>query len=285
MTTDVDPPAAPPASSRLTLGRPVVGAIGLLAVAMALGVGDLVAALVAPPSSPFLAVGNQFIRLTPEPLKEFATSTFGVHDKQVLLASMAVVITVVAVLGGLLSRRTAAPGITLVVVLGLVGATCAAASPTFTLAYLVAPLIALLAGAATFAGLHRLAQHATAQSGPPREAEDRGGDTGARNPRRRLVLGLAAALAGAGVAGALGRVFASDRRRRGLPGCRRRAALTRRSTRGAATGRRLRHLGHPDLDHPERPSSTGSTPRCRSHRSPPRTSACASTAWSTARSP
>ena len=77
----------------------------------------------------------------------------------------------------------------------------------------------------------------------------------------------------------------SDRRRRGLPECRRRAALTRRSTRGAATGRRLRHLGHPDLDHPERPSSTGSTPRCRSHRSPPRTSACASTAWSTARSP
>jgi DMSO/TMAO reductase YedYZ molybdopterin-dependent catalytic subunit len=206
VTTDLDPPpGSTTASPEAGFARPVAGAVGLLAVAVALGVGDLVAALVAPPSSPVLAVGNQFIRLTPEPLKEFATSTFGVHDKQVLLASMAVVIAAVAVLGGLLSRRALAPGITLVVVLGLVGATCAAASPTFTPAYLVAPLVALVAGAATFAVLHHLARRAEA----PRATPVGGG--GPRDARRRLVLGLVAALAGAGVTGFLGRTFATAR--------------------------------------------------------------------------
>jgi DMSO/TMAO reductase YedYZ molybdopterin-dependent catalytic subunit len=204
VTTDLDPPpdaAAAPATTGLA--RWVAAAIGLLAVGVALGVGDLVAAFTAPASSPVLAVGNQFIRLTPEPLKEFATSTFGVHDKQVLLASMAVVIAVVAALGGLLSRKSPAPGMTLVVVLGLVGATCAAASPTFTPAYLVAPLVALVAGAATFAVLHRLGRRAAA----PDEVDEAGAAPG--DARRRLVLGLVAALAGAGVTGFLGRTFST----------------------------------------------------------------------------
>ena len=204
MTTDLDPPpdtAAPSAGTGLP--RAVAGAIGLLAVGVALGVGDLVAAFTGPPSSPVLAVGNQFIRLTPEPLKEFATSTFGVHDKQVLLAGMAVVIAVVAVLGGLLSRRTVVPGLALVVVLGLVGATCAVASPTATAAYLVAPLVALVAGAATFLVLHHLARRAAAAPAPDDAA------AAPRDARRRLVLGLGAALAGAGVTGFLGRTLAT----------------------------------------------------------------------------
>jgi DMSO/TMAO reductase YedYZ molybdopterin-dependent catalytic subunit len=204
VTTDLDPPpdtAAPSAGTGLP--RAFAGAIGLLAVGVALGVGDLVAAFTAPPSSPVLAVGNQFIRLTPEPLKEFATSTFGVHDKQVLLASMAVVIAVVAVVGGLLSRRTLVPGLALVVVLGLVGVTCAAASPTATAAYLVAPFVALVAGAATFLVLHHLARRAAASPAPDDAA------AAPRDARRRLLLGLGAALAGAGVTGFLGRSFAT----------------------------------------------------------------------------
>jgi DMSO/TMAO reductase YedYZ molybdopterin-dependent catalytic subunit len=202
MPTDTDPPVESPASPMTGVRPLVAAAIGLLAVGVALGVGDLVAAFTAPPSSPVLAVGNQVIRLTPEPLKEFATSTFGVHDKQVLLASMAVVIAVVAGLGGLLSRRGPAPGLTLVVVLGLVGATCASASPTSTAAYLLAPLVALVAGAATFAVLHHLARRAAA----PRDTDD---GAAPRDARRRLLLGLVAALAGAGVTGFLGRTVAT----------------------------------------------------------------------------
>jgi DMSO/TMAO reductase YedYZ molybdopterin-dependent catalytic subunit len=88
-------------------------------------------------------------------------------------------------------------------VLGLVGATCAAASPTFTAAYLVAPLAALVAGTATFAVLHHLARRADAPRDDDLDAP--------RDARRRLVLGLVAALAGAGVTGFLGRTFASAR--------------------------------------------------------------------------
>jgi DMSO/TMAO reductase YedYZ molybdopterin-dependent catalytic subunit len=198
MSTDTAPAAAP---GTRPLAASVAGAVGVLAVGVALGVGDLVAGLVAPPSSPFLAVGNQFIRLTPESLKEFATSTFGVHDKQVLLAGMAVVITAVAVVAGLLARRGPAPGLALVVALGLVGAGCAAVAPTFTVGYLLAPAAALVAGSTTFAVLHGLARHA-----------ERAGPTGANTDPlagRRLVLGVGIALVGAGVAGFVGRRLAA----------------------------------------------------------------------------
>ncbi|GAA4852566.1 molybdopterin-dependent oxidoreductase [Actinomycetospora corticicola] len=206
MSTDTDPPAGTTLSRRTTISSPVAAAIGVLAVGVALGLGDLVAALTAPPSSPFLAVGDQFIRLTPEALKEFATSTFGVHDKQVLLASMAVVIAAVAVIGGLLSRRSVLPGTVLVVVLGLVGLSTAVASPTFTAAYLIAPLVALVGGVATFVGLHRLALASGGATGAEPDVE-----AGyARNPRRRLALGLGAAFAGAAVTGLLGRVLAAS---------------------------------------------------------------------------
>ncbi|NMO88360.1 molybdopterin-dependent oxidoreductase [Actinomycetospora sp. TBRC 11914] len=183
----------------------------MLAVAAALGLGDLVAGLVAAPSSPYLAVGDQFIRLTPEALKEFATSTFGVHDKQVLLAGMAVVIAVVAVVAGLLSRRTPVPGLVVVAVLGIAGVAGAAASPTFGPAYLVAPLAALAAGIGSFALLHRLARaaapgssHADDEDGP--EEPEPSGTVG---PSRRLFLGAGAVLLGAGVTGLLGRVLAA----------------------------------------------------------------------------
>ncbi len=211
MTTDLDPPPdAPTASPEVGIGRPVAGAAGLLAVGVALGVGDLVAGLVAPPSSPVLVVGDQAIRLTPEWLKEFATSTFGVHDKQVLLAGMAVVIAVIAVLGGLLSRRSPAPGIALVVVLGLVGATCAAASPTFTPVALVASFAALVAGVATFVALHTLARRAATAAAPAPAVPAPGTvDPDPTRPRRRLVLGLLGALAGAGITAFVGRSLAA----------------------------------------------------------------------------
>jgi DMSO/TMAO reductase YedYZ molybdopterin-dependent catalytic subunit len=66
--------------------------------------------------------------------------------------------------------------------------------------FLAAPAVALVAGAATFAGLHRLARR-DATAGPDPE-----NDQGAR---RRLLLGLGAALAGAGVVGFFGRHLAA----------------------------------------------------------------------------
>jgi len=83
-------------------------------------VGQLVAALVSPASSPVLAVGNAVINYSPEPLTSSRKTHFGTNDKPILLSGMAVVITAVAAAGGL--RRVGSPdrGVT-VVVLGLAG--------------------------------------------------------------------------------------------------------------------------------------------------------------------
>ena len=118
VTTDLDPPADPPTDTSSTpttpaITRPAAGGVGLLAVGVALGVGDLVAGLVAPPSSPVLAVGDQAIRLTPEWLKETAIAWFGTYDKVALLGGMVVVILAVTVVAGLASRRDARPGLVL----------------------------------------------------------------------------------------------------------------------------------------------------------------------------
>jgi DMSO/TMAO reductase YedYZ molybdopterin-dependent catalytic subunit len=205
VTTDLDPPPERAAETPIAvLPRWVAAAVAVLAVALALAVGDLVAGLAAPSSSPVLAVGDQVIRLTPAWLKDFATSTFGVHDKQVLLAGMAVVIAVVAALGGLASRRSPFPALALVLVLGLVGVTCALAEPSATPTFLTAPLAALVAGAASFVVLHTLARRAAASTADPQAAP-----VATEDARRRLFLGMGVALVGAAVAGYVGRLLGS----------------------------------------------------------------------------
>lgn len=171
----------------------IAALIGLLSVAAALAVGHLVAGLTTPTASPFFAVGNGAIDLTPTPLKNFAVSTFGNDDKLVLLVSMAVVIGIVVVIGGLLSRRSARPGLVLITVLGVVGAVAVIARPTFTPLDVVASVASLVVGLAVFLLLHRLAAR-------PADADADGvADTGVS--RRGLLVGSAAVAVGAGLAG------------------------------------------------------------------------------------
>ncbi|MGH3574472.1 MAG: molybdopterin-dependent oxidoreductase, partial [Pseudonocardiaceae bacterium] len=88
---------------------PVAAFVGLLSVAAGLGVGHLVAGFVSPTASPFLAVGGTAIDFTPIGVKDFAVRTFGTYDKTVLLLGMAVVIGLVGVAAGLMSRRSRTP--------------------------------------------------------------------------------------------------------------------------------------------------------------------------------
>lgn len=122
--------------------------IGVLGVGAAIGVGQLVAALVSPGSSPVIAVGNAAINLSPEPLTEFAKVHFGTDDKAVLLTGMAVVIVAVAVGAGLLSRDRPKPGAVVVVVLGAVGFLAVLSAPVFSVLDVVAPLVSLVVGVA-----------------------------------------------------------------------------------------------------------------------------------------
>jgi DMSO/TMAO reductase YedYZ molybdopterin-dependent catalytic subunit len=111
---------------RAKLGRLGVGAsIGVLSAAVALGVGEVVAALVRPAASPVIAVGNRFIVLTPEPVKRWAIRSFGTNDKTVLLSGIYLVIAALAVVVGVLALRRLVYGLVGLAVFGAVGVYCA----------------------------------------------------------------------------------------------------------------------------------------------------------------
>ncbi|MGH3913058.1 MAG: molybdopterin-dependent oxidoreductase [Pseudonocardiaceae bacterium] len=188
------------------LPAPVAALVGLLSVAAALGVGHLMAGLVSPTASPFLAVGGTAIDLTPSGLKDFAVRTFGTYDKVVLLLSMGVVIGLFGVIAGLVSRRSRLPGLVLLTVLGVVGGVAVLSRPARDAADVVAPLAALIAGVVVFAVLHRLGR----PSAEPTSAESTSTSDRAATavPRRGLLVGSAAVAVGAGVAGAGGQLLA-----------------------------------------------------------------------------
>jgi DMSO/TMAO reductase YedYZ molybdopterin-dependent catalytic subunit len=170
-----------------------------LSVAAGLGVGHLVGGLVSPTASPFLAVGDTAIDLTPTWLKDFAVRTFGTYDKLVLLLGMAVVIALIGVVAGLLSRRSRTPGLILILLLGAVAVVAVMTRPNAGALDSLAPLAALLVSAATFAVLHGWGLSSAAQAA----------DTAAVGmSRRKLLAGSAAVAAGAGIAAAGGQLLA-----------------------------------------------------------------------------
>ncbi|TQM82349.1 DMSO/TMAO reductase YedYZ molybdopterin-dependent catalytic subunit [Saccharothrix saharensis] len=148
------------------MNRVTAALVGVLGVAAALAAGHLVAGLVGPSASPFLAVGNTAIDLAPRPLKDFAVRAFGTHDKLVLLLGMAAVLLGAAVAAGLLSRRSPLPGTVLAVVLGLLGAAAVLYRPDLGQLGILAPVAALVAGVAVFRWLHAKAAGAADPAGP-----------------------------------------------------------------------------------------------------------------------
>ncbi|ACU40530.1 oxidoreductase molybdopterin binding [Actinosynnema mirum DSM 43827] len=139
--------------------------LGLLSVAAALAAGHLAAGFVGLSASPYLAVGNTAIDFTPTPVKDFAVRTFGTADKPVLLLGMAVVIALLAVLAGLLSRRSPLPGTVLAGALGLIGIAAVLYRPDLGRLAVLAPLASLVAGVGAFRWLHGRASAPTAPGG------------------------------------------------------------------------------------------------------------------------
>lgn len=165
MSTTVSPSPTRRPPSHLT--RPYAALLGVLAVAAALGVGHLVAAIISPASSPYVAVGNTVIRFAPPWLVEFAKTAFGTADKVVLLAGVGVVLVLVAVGAGLASQRQPRPGVAVVTVLGLLGLAAVMFSPAFAPLDLLAPAAALASGVTVLRRLHALAIDAAADASTP----------------------------------------------------------------------------------------------------------------------
>jgi DMSO/TMAO reductase YedYZ molybdopterin-dependent catalytic subunit len=146
-----------PVPTRPRLTRRYAALLGLLAVGASVGVGHLVAAIVSPASSPFVAVGNTVVRLAPPWLVEFAKAAFGTADKAVLVAGVGVVLALVAVAAGLASRRGPRPAVVVVSALGLLGLAAVVFSPAFAPLDLLAPAAALFTGVTVVRRLHPLA--------------------------------------------------------------------------------------------------------------------------------
>ncbi|MBC7639840.1 MAG: oxidoreductase, partial [Rhodoferax sp.] len=121
------------ATGRIT--APQAALAGLLAGGLTVGVAELLAALLVRfgaggQASPVVAVGDAFVDRTPGWLKDFAIRTFASNDKVVLLASVGVVLAVLAVVAGLAARRRIEAGVGVVVLLGVVAAAAVATRPS-----------------------------------------------------------------------------------------------------------------------------------------------------------
>lgn len=215
--------------------------LGPLSALAALAAGHLVAGLLAPFSSPYLAVGNTAIDFTPRAVKTIAIELFGTADKVALLIGMAIVIGLVAIAAGLASRRRAAPGLIVIAVFGLLGVAAVLGRPGSGPLELTAPAVAAVVGLGVFASLHASARRGSA---PRREdsadegaVADEGSDaadaaelvddsTAQQRPstrdRRRFLITSTAVAAASGIAGIGGQGLADQGRMR-----RSRAALGR----------------------------------------------------------
>jgi DMSO/TMAO reductase YedYZ molybdopterin-dependent catalytic subunit len=130
--------------------RPFIGALaGLLAGAVAVGIGQFVASLGAQNSSPVIAVGSSAIGLAPPAVKNFAISAFGSDDKIALLTGIYVLLGIyAAVIGALGARR---PGYALagITAFSVVGLAAALTRPGATASYALPTIFAAIASTIT----------------------------------------------------------------------------------------------------------------------------------------
>jgi DMSO/TMAO reductase YedYZ molybdopterin-dependent catalytic subunit len=149
----------------------LAGAVaGILAAAVAMGIGQLFAGLTNPESSPVIAVGQAAIDLTPTPVKDFAISTFGPDDKTALLTGILIVLAVFAAVIGMLAVQRLERGLAGLAVFAGIGLAAALTRPDATPGYVVPTLAGAAAGAFALTRLVRRARALGAPAGGRRPA-------------------------------------------------------------------------------------------------------------------
>jgi DMSO/TMAO reductase YedYZ molybdopterin-dependent catalytic subunit len=155
-------PQLPPPDRPATPPGVVTGLLtGLITAAVALGVGQLVAGLTGSLGSPVVAVGGATIDLTPPPVKDFAISTFGSHDKTALVSGILVVLAVFAGVIGVAAVRRFRYGVAGLAGFTAIGLAAALSRPT---AQLSDALPSLVGGAAGLFAMARLVRAAHARA-------------------------------------------------------------------------------------------------------------------------
>lgn len=160
--------------------------VGVLAAGTTVAVAHLAAALVAPGSSPVLAVAATVVDAVPAWLKDLAIAWFGTADKAALLVGTGLVLAAAGAGLGLLTRRRPRTAGLLVAALAVLGAVAAASRPD---AGPLAPAPSLVGGAVGVLVLRSLVARWCSEPVPA--AED-----GSTSPDRRAFL-LATGVVGA----------------------------------------------------------------------------------------
>ena len=122
---------------------------------MALGVAELAAALISASSAPVIAVGETAINLTPIPVKEFAITHFGTHDKEALLTGIVVFLVAFAALIGVAAVRRIGYGLAGLAVFAGIGMAAAVHLPTGTAVDVIPTLAGVGVAAVTMVVLVR----------------------------------------------------------------------------------------------------------------------------------
>ena len=143
---------------------------GLLSAAVAMGIAQLAAGLTVPQSSPVLAVGQATIDLTPQPVKDFAISRFGIDDKNVLLGGILVLLAVFAAAIGVLAVRRLTFGLWGLAAFACIGLAAALTRPGATAGYVIPTLAGAAAGAFALTRLVRAADELGYPAGGIRRA-------------------------------------------------------------------------------------------------------------------
>jgi len=104
-------------------------AAGLSAAVAAVGLAELVAAVVEPSASPFAVIGSGLIDLAPSWAKDAAIALFGTGDKVALITGIAVVLVGIAALAGILESRRAGVGSAILGALGVLALVAAMIRP------------------------------------------------------------------------------------------------------------------------------------------------------------
>src|SRR5438445_13041261 len=104
---------------------PIGWLIGVLTAAVAVGVGEFVAAFVRAAAAPVIAVGNGIIVLTPESWKRPAISSAGTNDKPYLVLGILLALAILGAAFGALAMSNIWAGLVGVALLGGFAMFCA----------------------------------------------------------------------------------------------------------------------------------------------------------------
>ncbi|UER54819.1 molybdopterin-dependent oxidoreductase [Kineosporiaceae bacterium SCSIO 59966] len=191
---------------RATAPWPLAAAAGLASGGLALGVAEVLAAVISPATAPLLVVGDAFVDVTPSWLKDVAISAFGTNDKVALFVGMGVVVAALAALAGVVALRRRWAGVAVVALLGVVAVVAATTRPAAGTLDALPSLAGVAVGAVV---LVRLVDRLATGADSRRDAQSR---TTPAAARRSFLTAVGVTVLAAATGGVVGRLVGRSAR-------------------------------------------------------------------------